>query len=390
MEKRKNFIAIVFIFIMMILSAMCDNVRGPFVPTLKQEFLIGNKGISLMVLMCSLGYMSFTFIGGVLCEKIGQKKVFLLGFIFMIIPLISLYFCKSFLLLVIELFILNIGQAFIAIGTNTIIPIIAMNFQAILMNFTHFCYGLGATFAQRFAGAMLYKGIAWRQIYLMMSIIAFVTLVGFIFVRIPQVNKVKSKEKIDYKNILKNKMIYIYMIALGAYVSAEINTGVWFVNFIHETYKLDVNKGSYYAALFFGTLALGRLLGGFVAEKFGYIKTVLFSISIAFILYTAGIVIGLNGVIIISLSGTFFGIIFPTTILTLSKVFKDNISFITGLIITVASGTGMFMNILIGSLSDSISVYKAYYVIPICLFICVIFTYLIYVNTKNISNESRG
>jgi fucose permease len=46
----------------MILSAMCDNVRGPFIPILKKEFAVNNKGISLMLLACSLGYMSFTFV----------------------------------------------------------------------------------------------------------------------------------------------------------------------------------------------------------------------------------------------------------------------------------------------------------------------------------------
>nr|WP_272509139.1 MFS transporter [Clostridium ganghwense] len=374
---------------MMILSAMCDNVRGPFIPTLKQEFLISNKGISLMVVMCSLGYMLFTFIGGILCEKIGQKKVFILGFMFMIFPLIGLYFCNSFTVLITELFLLNVGQAFIAIGTNTIIPIIAISFQAILMNLTHFCYGLGATFTQRVTGVMLYRGVTWKQIYFIISIITIIIFIGFIFVKIPEPHNIKNKEKINIKVILQNRLLYLYMIALGAYVAAEMNTGIWFVNFMHDTYKFDGNKSSYYAALFFGTFAVGRLLGGFVAEKFGYIKTVLVSVIIAFVLYISGLFIGENGITIIAMSGVFFAITFPTVVLTINKVFEKNISFITGLIITVASGTSMLINILIGALNDSIGVYKAYYVIPVCLLICVVFTYLIHINTKDILVKNR-
>lgn len=44
MSKNKNIIAIIYIFLMMFLSAMCDNVRGPFVPIIKKEFSIDNKG----------------------------------------------------------------------------------------------------------------------------------------------------------------------------------------------------------------------------------------------------------------------------------------------------------------------------------------------------------
>lgn len=389
MKKRSNMILMILIFIMMILLAMFDNVRGPFVPTFKEEFLVDNKGISLMVLMCSLGYTVFTFVGGILCEKLGQKKVFIFGFIFLICPLLALHFCTNFLSLVTELLVLNIGQAFIAIAANTITPLIAVSFQAILMNFTHFCYGVGATFTQKFTGKMLSMGVQWREVYLLLAIITSVIFIAVIFAPVPNTHNIKKKESIDIKSILKNKLIYLYMVVLGMYVAAEINTGVWFVNFMHDTYNFSVNKCSSYASLFFGTFALGRLLGGFVAEKFGYIKTILASVFIAFILYILGILLREKGVIIIACSGMFFAIVFPTVIVTISKVFKKNTSFIIGLVTMVSSATSMLVNILIGSLSDLLGAYRAYYVIPTCLLICAIFMYFIYLNTKNILKENR-
>lgn len=384
MKKQKNIPAIIYIFMMMILSAMCDNVRGPFIPILKKEFAVNNKGISLMLLACSLGYMSFTFVGGFLCEKMGQKRVFILGFLFMVIPLIGLYFCNNFVVLIIELFILNAGQAFMAIGTNTIIPIIAIGFQAILMNFTHFCYGLGATFTQRFTGIMLYKGMTWRQVYLIIAGISAIMFLGFIFVKVPESHKVSKNEKIEYKSILKNKLLHYYILALGFYVAAEMNVGNWFVNFMHDTYKFDSNKSSFYIALFFGTFAIGRLFGGFVAEKFGYMKSVLVSGSIGFVLFISGLLMGEKGIGIIAVSGLFFAITFPTTVLTISKVFEKNVSYITGIVITGASCGAMIINVLIGTLNDAIGAYKTFYIIPISLLLCTVFMYLIFINTKDI------
>ncbi|MCY6485918.1 MFS transporter [Clostridium aestuarii] len=375
----------------MILLAMCDNVRGPFIPTLKKEFMVNNKGIAAMITACSLGFVIFTFVGGILCEKIGQKKVFMIGFIFIIFSLTGLHFCNSFATLIIELFLLNIGQALIAMGANTIIPVLAVSFQAIIMNLTHFCYGLGATFTQRFTGIMLHNGVTWKKIYLIIAIISFIIFIGFMFVEIPETHKAKQDDKINHSYILKNKLIYFYMIALGFYVAAEINTGNWFINFMYDVYNFNENQGSFYTALFFGTFTIGRLLGGFVVEKFGYIKTVLISIIIAFLLYIFGLFIGESGIIIISVSGLFFAITFPTIVLTISKVFKNNVSYITGLIVMVASCIAMIINILIGTLNDAIGVYKTYYIIPICLLICVVFTYLIYINTKEvlIKNERK-
>lgn len=387
MKDRKNII-IGFIFMMMFLSAMYDNVRGPFVPTIKNEFNINNTGIATTLLICSLGYMISTYVGGILCEKIGQKRVLILGFMLIILSPIGLYLSRNFTIYMIELFLLNMGQAFIGIAINTIIPIIALSFQAIIMNLTHFSYGLGATFTQRFAGIMLYRGITWRQVYIIIAVISTITFLGFLLVRLPELHMSKDNEKIKCKGIFNNKLIYFYMAALGSYVAAEMNTGNWFINFMYSEYGYSDNKSSIYTALFFGTFTVGRLFGGFIVERLGDIKSVLISITTAFILYSTGLITGEKGIAIISISGLFFAITFPTIVLSISKVFKKNTAYITGVVVASASFTSMMINLLIGAMNDYIGVYKSYYIIPICLFLCIIFTYLIYLNTRKISGNN--
>lgn len=384
----KRFIPMVFIFIMMILVAMYDNVRGPFVPAIKSDFSINNKEISWTLLACSLGYMIFTYLGGFLSEKIGHKKVFILGFLLIILSPIGLFFSNNFALYMVNLFTLNAGQALISIGINTMIPLIAVGFQAVLMNLTHFFYGVGATITQRLSGVMLYNGMTWRQVYLIIAIISAITFVGFIFIKMPRTttNTIKS-QKIDYKSILKNKLIYFYMGAIGFYVASEQNTGSWFVNFMYYNYGFNEKKCSFYAALFFGMLTIGRLLGGFVVEKLGYFKSVLLSVTNALILYLVGLILGESGITIISISGLFFAIIFPTMVLTLSQVYKKNVSYITGLVVTVGSFIGMLINLLIGFLNDVIGVYKTYYIMPTCLLLCLICVFLIYINTRSIVDK---
>lgn len=380
MVKIKNKIVIMYIFLMMILSAMCDNVKGPFVPIIKQEFSINNKGIATAIMICSLGYMLFTFIGGILCEKIGQKMVFNYGFVFIILASTVLYFSKSFAVYLIALFLLNSGQALVCIGTNTLIPIISIGFQAILMNLTHFSYGIGATLTQRFAGIMLYNGITWRQIYLIISIISLIIFIGFLFVKIPEAH-VSKENSINHYEVFKNKLVYMYMLAMGFYVAAEMNTGSWFVNFMHDVYKYDEKMSSVYAALFFGAFAIGRLLGGVVIEKIGLIKSVLYSVTLGTILQFVGLIFGESTMAVVSISGIFFSITFPTLVLSISKIFKKNISYITGIVITAGSLMSLLVNMLIGVMNDLIGVYKTYYLIPICLGLCAVFVFVIYKNT---------
>lgn len=388
MKKRNNILTFVVIFAIMVLMAMSDNVKGVFIPTFKTDFEVNNTQMGILLSICSLGYIISTYIGGILCEKIGQKKVMTIGFIFNIISLIGIYMSKTYIVLLVGLFFSNVGIALLGIGINTLVPMLTIGYQAIIMNLIHFSYGVGSTITQRTAGFMLYNGVSWRIIYAMIAILFFVVLIVFYFVKIPKSAQIKEYGKIQNKEIFKNKLLYYYMIALGLYVAAEIGTQSWFINFMRESYAFNENKSAYYSALFFGIFTIGRLLGGFVVQRFNYIKSVFISLLISFGLFTIGLLMGENGLIIISISGLFFGIVFPTMILTVSKVFEKNSAYITGVIITAASTINMIMSLMIGWLNDAIGVRITFFIIPICLLISAIFIYLIFKNTKNIKMTS--
>ena len=50
---------------------------------------------------------------------------------------------------------------------------------------------------------------------------------------------------------------------------------------MQKNYNYNESKSSFYLALFFGIFTVGRLLGGFIVEKMGYLNTVLISLIIA-------------------------------------------------------------------------------------------------------------
>lgn len=387
-KNKSHILPILFIFMMMILNAAAENVRGIFIPMFKSDFSVNDTEIGLMLTVSSMGYLIFTYIGGILCEKIGQKKVFISGFIAIIISLSGLWATKSYIILLSCMFIMNIGLALISIAINTIIPVLFISFQAVLMNLTHFCYGLGSTVVQRLSGVLLFNGVAWRTIYLGEAILFLLVLLFFLPIKIPNTHKSKANNGEQTKNshLLKNKLVYFYMLGLGFYVFAEMGTASWFVNFIEKTYAYDKSRSSFYLALFFGLLTVGRLIGGFIAEKVGYLKLVLISLSAAALLFAIGISIGESGLVIISISGLFFAVTFPTVVVTISKVFKDHGAYATGIIVTASSTFNMVLNMVMGYLNDTIGVYNSFYLIPLGLAVSFFFIFAIY---KNVSSTTR-
>ena len=374
---------IIFLFIMMAVNAMAENTKGIFIPSFKTDFNIDNTGISIVLFIGSLAYILFSYIGGVLCEKIGQKKVIIIGLCCMFFSLLLISVVNSYTSFIINMFVMNVGLALTSIAVNTLVPVLLLSYQAILMNIIHFCYGVGGAAGQAIGGVLMSNGFTWRNIYLGIAILFVFLLLSFIFIKMPNTHKYSEGNKIKKMDVLKNKVIYFYVFALGFYVFAEIATLSWLVNYIKDNYKYNSSKSAFYSVMFLVIFSIGRLIGGFIVENLGYLKTTMVSLLIAVCLFTFGLVIGEKGLIIISVSGLFFAITFPTLVLTISKVFKENTAYITGVIVTLTSCVNMFLNLLIGRLNDEIGTYLAFYMIPIGLIISIIFIYLIYINTKN-------
>lgn len=390
MKNKNNIIAIIFIFIVMALNAMAENTKGIFIPSFKLDFKIDNTGIGVMIFIASLGYVLFSYIGGILCEKIGQKRVIILGLTFMFLSLALLSGAKGYTTFLIYTFIMSMGVALTSIAINTLVPVLFLSYQAIFMNLIHFCYGVGGASGQAIGGILMSKGYTWRNIYLGISILFVILVIAFTFIKIPQTHKQSEKSKINVLDILQNRIVYFYVFALGFYIFAEIATASWLVNHIEDTYKYSSGKSAFYSVMFLIVFSIGRLVGGFVVEKLGYLKTTMASLIIAVGLFTLGLTIGQDGLIIISISGFFFAVTFPTVVLTISKVFRQNVAYITGLIVTLTSLVNMLLNLVIGKLNDIIGTYFAFYMIPISLIISIVFIYLIYINTIEDFSVEKG
>lgn len=384
MNRLKNFLPICFTLIIMVLYAMSSSVRGVLIPVFKEEFAIDNSRIGTLLFVCSMGGILATYIGGFLCEGYGQKKVIMIGQIIGISSLGLMLFVSSYTTLLISLFVLNFGNSLITVAINTLVPLLALSFQAALMNIVHFSFGLGATITQRATGFLLFQGIEWRHLYLAIGAMYVIALASLFFVKVPTVHSHKRKTPFSDTKAYHAKYVFLYIAALGMYLISELGIANWFVNYMSEIYSYNANESSFYLSLFFGMFTLGRLGGGFVAERVGYLKSVIISLSLAFILCLTGLLMGESGLIFISMSGMFFAIGYPTIVVTISQVFGVGSAAITAKIMTVSGAICIATISLMGFLNDYLGIYRTFFVIPISLALCSIITWFIHYETKSL------
>ncbi|MGL5381027.1 MFS transporter [Clostridium sp.] len=378
MNIKNKYVSTFMILVIMIVMASAEGFINIFGSSIKSEFALSDSRYSLMFTLGSLAYLIFNFIGGSLCEKIGQKKLFLIGLVGASIANIILASANNFNIFTIGFILIQLFLGMLSIAANTVIPLIWITSQTIIMNLTHFSYGAGLSFSQKLSGVLIDKGISWREIYIFGALFAIITFAIFIFIKIPTSSNRDTKEKdskINLKDILNKKIIWILTFSLGFYIISEQATGRWLPIYIENKFiDLSQSEIASFISLFFVFLTIGRFFGGFIAEKIGSLKSINIFSLIAAILFVTGLLLGESGLYLISFSGLFFSIIFPTYIIVISDLFKVNVAFITGLIISLAGIVNTTTNLSIGFASDNFGIEKAIFIIPIALTLTFIFS----------------
>ncbi|WP_042835372.1 MFS transporter [Thermoanaerobacter ethanolicus] len=377
---RKNAYTIVIIYLLMMLIGIVENVKGPLIINIKTFYGVDYTMMGLFLSVGSFGFILSTFLGGFLADKIGRKSVLISGLILIIAGILGIFAARKFIVFLIFAFVMNMGMGLLEIGINAVASIVFIVNQALMMNLLHFFYGVGAIISPNMTAKLLHINFSWQQVYLTVGAIAFILMLAALEIKIHGEKKHIAGDKIDYIQILSDKRMWLFASMLGFYIASELGVGNWVVTFFSAQYKMDNTISSLYLGLFFAAFTFGRLVGGFIVERIGYIKSLFIFSLVSSILIASGMA-GRNFAFLISVAGFFYSIIFPTTIAIVMKEFKQHVTIIIAIILTISSTINMLANFLIGRLNDIFGVFIGFSAILIFM-ILVVFMSLILAKTE--------
>lgn len=384
---KKTNIIYASLFLLMASVAVADNIRGPIIPSLKTFFSIQNTQIGWMLIISSVGYMIGTYFGGTLCGRMGQKRVVVLGILTTIFALLMMAFSTHFSFYLLAVTVGSVGLAFMGIAINTLVPLVSGNKQALIMNMTHFCFGIGAMLTQKISGVLISSSLPWQSVFFFA--IGFMVISGLFlsWVQFPNSEAAVEKKVPSKLTAMEKKIAWLYIFTLGFYAASEIQISTWLINYINVAYKRPESYAATFSALYFLCFSVGRLGGGFFVEKRGYLKSVHFAIYGALSVFLLGWLLKQNGLYLIGLSGFFFSISYPTIVLSASVFFKKNAARLTGIVVTGSTAINTSFSYLMGVLNDRVGVYYAMLLIPLTLVFSLV---SLYVLRKHVERQERG
>lgn len=385
MNKSQQYKLIVLTFSGMLLFSVFSSYRGFLLPTFKESFNINNTQVGIFIGLSQLSAMAFSYWGGRYCLKIGQSRLVALGGLIMAISSILAAIAPNFYLFALAFIAMSSGSALVILGLNTVLPLITLAAQTILMNLMHGFFGLGNALTQKGLAWYISSGYNWRTLFLILGLLFLVNAISFERSEANMTSLRKSSHgPLPYKTFTT-----LILSAVPLYILSEFLVTNWMINFFQQGFAFNPNQAAFYSTFFFMVFMCGRMFGGLLVSRFNPLFCVSVGTAIAATCLLIGLILGQPAFSLISISGLFYSIAYPTTATVINGLYKDSSPVVIGMGSMFASLLIFLTNIFFGYFNDHIGVVKTFYAIPLLLFASSSFFFMATRELKRIQNEEN-
>lgn len=187
---------------------------------------------------------------------------------------------------------------FISVGNHTCVSAWDGRGRAVRLNLINFFFSFGAIISPVVAGWLLSHGLGWEIPYWWTGLLAIVAA-GFS----RYLPKTAQGEACQPLISLGRWPIGVYLsaVALFAYVLSEVMVSFWLVSYLQQHLGLEITQSAVFLSIFWGTIAVGRFISGFLARWFAAVHMILAGSALAFLSF-AGLLLTSNVVISVILT----------------------------------------------------------------------------------------
>ncbi len=374
MARRRYLINLIFLafFVMSILT----NILGPIVPDIISAFHVslGAAGFLAFAFFIAYGVMSIP--AGFLVQRFGEKPVMIGSFVAATVGSLSFALFPLYPVAMVSLFVIGAGMASLQVAVNPLLRVaggsehLAFNsavaqlvfgtasflsprvYSWLVLNLNHSQSNGLLLLLQRVTPTQL----PWVSMYWLFTVISLAMIVIVWVSRFPAVEQTEDERPgtIEmYRDLASQKTVWLYFIAMFAYLGCEQGTADWISRFLSDYHGFDPHTtGALAVSWFWGLLTGGCFIGMFLLKVFDSRRVLQFAACGALLSLSAAL-FGSAKIAVIALPGMglFVSVMWPIVFsLAMNSVKQYHGSF-AGILSTGIIG-GAIVPLIIGKLGD--------------------------------------
>lgn len=352
-----------------------DNLKGATLSSLLIDLDFNYAQGGSILFGAYLGFFIATLAAGILADSVGNRRILILAGGLISLGILAFAGANTFWLLFGAMVVLGLGMGCIEVSGNGLIVQLHQLNRGRYLNLLATFHGIGALVVPLYAGWLLDGGVSWRQVFQYSLPLAVLLTLAFVLTPAPVKSTAKPAESggFDWQAVGKlgftRQMIWFYL-AIAFYVGAELGIGAWIVEFLQRTKGFSLTGATGFLSLFFAMVMVGRVVGSFVVERLGYVRSVLGAAAGGLICVLIGIFGPPALAVFVPICGLFFSIIFPTITAVVSDVNPTKTNTILGLLFAAAGVGGALGPWAIGVTSNSLGIQLGFALVAVyCLLV---------------------
>lgn len=315
---------LVLAFLAFVLIGANDGAFGVLLPSIAARYQLSTAGVSWLFFAGTTGYMVAAFTSGPLVDRLGQRRALVLGPLVLLAAFGALSTLPPLALLALCVAVAGFGVALVDAGLNAFVA--ALPRHAVLLNYLHACYGVGALLGPLVAAAFLLGG-AWQRIYLVWALAAALVSAG-LALALPAVARVPATGgRSLLRATLRLPVVWLAALFLLLYVGAEVSLGNWGFSLLTIERGYGITLASRAISGYWLGLTLGRVVLVQLVDRLGIRRLIQ--------LCLAGVVVGVAlvwwgaswpaTIAGLWLAGFALGPIFPSVIALMPSLVSDRL-----------------------------------------------------------------
>jgi fucose permease len=263
---------VIYILVIWFAISFVTNLIGPLMPILIQDFKLSLGMAGFLPFSFFLAYGLVSIPGGILVERRGARFTLMLAFVLNLVGALAIAVQPVFAVVIAGLFVIGLGMALLQVVINPL-----MRTAGGEANFAFFSvmgqlvFGLASfvspwVFQRMMARPVAQPGtLVWVDFY-WAFVLGFVALLALNHrLTLPNVD-LKEEERMGglkaYRELLSRVDVWLYFLAIVAYVGTEQTLANWMSQFLNSQHGLSATaEGADAVGQFWGLMSLGCLLG---------------------------------------------------------------------------------------------------------------------------------